>query len=73
LKLVNSGKLAAEEIRVLETYFRLKGSAGGRALMEFLIPNEHYLREKLMQPSPRLRSFDFLKLAWLRDIEREAE
>ena len=73
LYLVNAGKLAPDEIRALETYFRLKGSAGGRAILEFLIPNEHYLREKLMQPSPRLRSFDFLKLAWLRDIEKETE
>lgn len=73
LYLVNTGKLAADEIRALETFFRLKGSAGGRAILEFLIPSEHYLREKLLQPSPRLRSFDFLKLAWLRDIEKVAE
>lgn len=73
LYLVNAGKLAPDEIRALETYFRLKGSTGGRAILEFLVPSEHYLREKLMQPYPRLRSFDFLKLAWLRDIEKEAE
>lgn len=73
LYLLHAGKLAPDEIRALETYFRLKGSAGGRAVLEFLVPSEHYLREKLLQPHPRLRSFDFLKLAWLRDIEKETE
>lgn len=72
LFLVKSGKIAPEEIRATETFYRLKKSAGGRAVLEWLIPSEDFLREQLLRPNPRISSLDFLKLAWLRDLEKEA-
>ena len=71
LYLVKTGKIAPEEIRATETYYRLKKSAGGRAVLDWLIPSEAFLKEQLLRPNPRISSLDFLKLAWLRDLENE--
>lgn len=71
LYLVKTGKISPEEIRATETYYRLKKSAGGRAVLEWLIPSEAFLKEQLLRPNPRISSLDFLKLAWLRDLENE--
>ncbi len=71
LYLVKMGKLPKEEIRAVETYYRLKDRAAGRAMLQWLVRSEDFLIEKLLQPKPRLRSFDFLKLAWLRQLDQK--
>ena len=71
LMLVQNGKLPVEFVRAVSMYYRLKGSAGGRALLQWLERSEPLLLRSLHGPNPRLRSFDFLKLVWLYQIERE--
>jgi hypothetical protein len=69
LLLVKSQKIPQEEIRAVASYYRLKENAAGRALLEWLMRSENHLQSMLKGPNPRMRSFDFLKLAWLRQLD----
>ncbi len=70
LELVKSNRLPPEQIRAIEAYYRLKDNAAGRALLEWIVRIEPNLREQVSSPRPRMRSFDFLKLAWLRQLDK---
>jgi glycosyltransferase involved in cell wall biosynthesis len=70
LTLVKQGKIPPSEIRAIEAYYRLKENAGGRALLGWLQRSEDFLLAKVKEPKPRMRSFDFLKLAWLRQLDK---